>query len=226
MLARIAAAGLLGEVDDTEVDPLPLLLRTVEALDPPHIRLLVLVAMPQRGTGQLVGTALEGFLRAEDLEEVWAGATGLVKPMLAVLARENLVEDRAIGTWDYHPAYGVTAYGRRFLRYLPGEPLPELEQAHLTVTMSSTTEILIRNVGLASAQDLAVAEPTGVDAVSLYMGGKPPQPFDLPPGENRRIPVRAPSASHPLPYRVTVTWRDGRRELSESFTVDQSRAQA
>ncbi len=225
VLARIAAAGLRAEVDDAEVDPLPLLLRTVEALDGPHIRLLVLIATPRPGTGQLVGTALEGFLAVEDLEEGWPGAAGLVKPMLAVLERENLVEDRAVGTWDYRPAYGITAYGRRFLRYLPGEP-PELQQAHLTVAMPSTTEITIRNVGLAVAEAVTVPEPKGVDAVSMYMGGKRPEPFDLPPGEDLRIPVRAPTPSHPLPYRLTITWRDGRGESSQTFTVGKSRDQA
>lgn len=222
ILARIAAAGLRGEVDDAEIDPLPLLVRTVETLDGPHIRLLVLIATPRPGTGQLRGTALEGFLAVDDLEGLWPGAAGLVKPMLAVLERENLVEDRAVGTWDYRPAYRITAYGRRFLRYLPGEPLSELQQAHLTVSMPSTTEIMIRNVGLAVAEAVTVPEPKGVDAVSENMGGKRPEPFDLPPGEDRRIAVRAPTSSHPLPYHMTITWRDGRGQSSHTFTVGQS----
>ena len=222
MLARIAVAGLRGETDDAEVDPLPLFLRTVEALDPPHLRLLVLIATPKPGTGQMTGTALEGFLRAADLEELWPGAKGLIKPLLAVLERENLIENRAIGTWDYEPAYGISAYGRRFLRYLPGEPLEELDHARITVSMPSTTELLIRNVGLATAHHVTIPEPGSVDAISLYEGGKPPEPFDLPAGEAVKIAVRPPTMASSPPYHMALVWTDGRGEQSQRFVVGQA----
>lgn len=124
VLARITAAALRGETDDAKVDPFPLLLRTVAAVTEPDLRLLALVA---RAPQDEHNTAVpEGSLSAQQLEQQWPGARGLVKPMLAVLEREGVIEDRALGAFDYgQPLYGLTDYGRRFLRYLPGEAQEE-----------------------------------------------------------------------------------------------------
>lgn len=122
VLARITAAALRGETDDATVDPFPLLLRTVAAVTEPDLRLLALVARAPPHDGQDTAAVPEGSLSAQQLEEQWPGARGLVTPMIAVLEREGLMEDRALGSVNYHkPLYGLTDYGRRFLRYLPGE---------------------------------------------------------------------------------------------------------
>lgn len=120
MLAGLAAAALRGETDDAIVDPLPLYLRTVAAVDEPHLRLLALVANAPRGEAQRNPAAPEGSLSAQELQEQWPGARRFVKTILAVLVREGLIEDRALGAVNYgEPLYGVTDYGREFLGYLP-----------------------------------------------------------------------------------------------------------
>lgn len=122
VLARITAAALRGETDDAKVDPFPLLLRTVAAVTEPDLHLLALLACAPPHGEQDTTAVPEGSLSAHELEEQWPGARGLVTPMIAVLEREGVIEDRALGNVNYHkPLYGLTDYGRRFLRYLPGD---------------------------------------------------------------------------------------------------------
>lgn len=207
VFARIAVAGLRGETDDAQVDPLPLLLRTVEALDPPHIQLLVRLGTSRPGTGQLAGSFLSGFWRIEELEEALPSAGRLVRPMLAALVREGLIEDRAVGTWNHQPAYSLTDYGRDFLHFLPAQDVPGMERAALLAVRTATTEILIRNVGLAGARSVHVEGPHDDQGQTLLMNGEPP-PFDLAPGDDIEFGVRPPNDAYPAPV-VTLRWTDG-----------------
>lgn len=169
-LAKVAVVALGGGGDDAEIDPLPLLLRTVQAIDEPHVRLLVLIATPRPGKGQLVGSTLEGSYTTQDILEEWPQAAELLQAMLTTLEGEGLIRNMAAGTYNAGEALSLTPYGRRFLSFLPDYGTADLDSATLVAVPGSPQFVTIRNLGPADAVEVdivAVMYPDGQGARQL-----------------------------------------------------------
>jgi len=129
LLAKVVAAALRGDADAEEVDALPFLLRTVMALDPAHVTLLVIAATPRKGPGSVPAAsfpAVDRYIAAEkdELADRWQATDDLLDPALVALEREGLVwgEQRS----DGETRWVLNDYGRRFFAFLErtGEALP------------------------------------------------------------------------------------------------------
>jgi hypothetical protein len=113
LLARVAAAALR-EDDAAEVDALGFLTRNVIALDPAHIKVLVIAATPQTEDGELAG-----IIRREELLARWPGPWDLIPAALAAPEREGLIRDQyAGGRPGGRIGWVLSDYGERFLKYL------------------------------------------------------------------------------------------------------------
>jgi hypothetical protein len=133
LLAKVAAAALRGEGIPVQVDILQFFLRTVMALDPAHIALLVIIGTDKDGRSRDVGSSWVGRREMMNrwMEAGKLGDADIVDPALAALEGEGLVqrvsidnedlkrilekvEDMARGKdmWELRP------YGRRFLNFL------------------------------------------------------------------------------------------------------------
>jgi hypothetical protein len=126
LLAKVAAAAVRGDAD-ADVDELQFLLRTVIALDPAHVTLLVLIGQLEVTYPKASDPVDRRAARAE-LEDNWRSPPDLMDPALAALEREGLAHSvmdygGAQRGWKLHP------YGRRFLDHLlvdeGGWPPPE-----------------------------------------------------------------------------------------------------
>jgi len=116
LLAKVAAAALRGDTTPGQVDNLQLLLRTVIALDPPHVALLVTIGQSVDRSGQTNDEEAQRASR-DKLAADWPGPTDLLGAVLATLERENLVE--TITDFNGTPRWvRVTDYGSRFLDHL------------------------------------------------------------------------------------------------------------
>jgi hypothetical protein len=91
LLARVAASALRGDATPGQVDALRLLLRTVIALDPSHITLLVRIGQSIDGYGKTNDEEARR-LRIETLAADWPGPADLLGPLLAGLERESLIQ--------------------------------------------------------------------------------------------------------------------------------------
>jgi hypothetical protein len=123
LLAKVVAAALRGD-SDALVDAAPFLLRTVIALEPAHVTLLVVIATraaPEaRHVPQTPGKGSRP-VAASRLTRGWQASEDLLHPALATLEREGLIYsevDVGEGSWGLRP------YGMRFLAFLEeaGEP--------------------------------------------------------------------------------------------------------
>lgn len=117
LLAQVAAAALRGDTAPEAIDALPLLLRTVIALDSPHIALLAVIAQSVDLTGR-TNDADAQRIAISLLELEVPDPPVLLGPILAALERENLV--RLIRDFADNPPprwVSVTDYGKRFLDY-------------------------------------------------------------------------------------------------------------
>ena len=116
LLAQVAASALRGHTTPGQVDALPLLLRTVVALDSPHVTLLVTIGQSADRFGK---TNDEEARRVtiEKLEAEGPGPADLLGPLLAGLERENLTQ--MVRDFGGSPRWvQITDYGNRFLDYL------------------------------------------------------------------------------------------------------------
>jgi len=120
LLATVVAAAMSGAAD-AEVEPLGFLLRTVIALEPAHVTLLVVIASPQEHH-EFEGRSV--VYRAE-ITARWSSPPDLLDPAVSLLTREGLVEQRQSFFRDEdstgrQPVWCATPYGRRFLEFLDG----------------------------------------------------------------------------------------------------------
>jgi hypothetical protein len=114
LLAKVAASALRGDSTPDQVEPLQFLLRTVAALDPPHVTLLVVIGQLDREKAE--GKQSEQLSRA-DVEARWPSSPDLMDAALATLEREALIQsmldyDGRRRQWRLRP------YGRRFIDHL------------------------------------------------------------------------------------------------------------
>ncbi len=122
LLAKVAAAALQGDAD-AEIDALPFLLRTVMALDPGHVTLLVIIATPRKAAAtrlspsEIPGPEFENAAGRDELLDRWAAPADLLDPALAALEREGLT--KGVQSFDGGTRWWVLRpYGRRFFDFL------------------------------------------------------------------------------------------------------------
>jgi hypothetical protein len=118
LLAHVAAAALSGDTTPEQIEPLQFLLRTLLALDPPHITLLVIIGKRE---DPKVGPYFMWKAERVEIEADWPGPEDVVDAALTTLEGLKLIEKRGTQDgWDtdWRHAWGVTPYGRRFLDFL------------------------------------------------------------------------------------------------------------
>jgi hypothetical protein len=113
LLAQVAAAALRGDATPGQINALLYLERTVIALDPADLTLMV-----------IIGTTEDGKPRSEGQEEVgraemqarWPSPPDLLDPALAMLEQQGLI----VGIIDYGVAHTWTLrpYSQQFLQHL------------------------------------------------------------------------------------------------------------
>lgn len=216
LLGRVVAAALR-DVDDARLDESSLLVRTIDALEPVHLRTLVRIATagPATDTHAYYATRLEGASRPEDLARSMPGEDAhLIGPILASLDRESLIVDAALGTYDYFSAaWELTAYGRRLLSFLADEADDgSLDVAEVVPRLEPDGQswfAVAKNLGPSVAADVAITyKSRNREAVVVDLG-------TIPAGEHRAAlvatsdPFRAIIAGGPK-IAITVEWTDTR----------------
>jgi hypothetical protein len=116
LLAKVASAAIRGDAAAAQVDELPFLLRTVIALEPSHVTLLVAILMPREGRGQFAGQKIVGSVQRDEML-ARSSAPDLLDPALSVLDREGLIE-RSGSFLGENAKWTVNGYGLRFFAFL------------------------------------------------------------------------------------------------------------
>jgi hypothetical protein len=211
LLARVVCAALSAS-DDAEIAELPFFLRTIQAVEPPHIRLLVLIGTPRPLEGRFGLGPLAGCTAKSDLTGLWPQVSDMANPMLALLEREGLIEDVGVGTWGYsEPAWCLTGYARRFLAYLPGDDAwHALEGSAEVVLRLQGNQIFARNLGPGAAHSVVLRTPEG--DVGL--------PDDLALGAECAFEIEAPDQlNRCLKIPIAVEWTDSAPHRSRTQTL-------
>jgi hypothetical protein len=196
MLAGIVTAAAYGAFDDAEVDPVPFLLRTVDAIEPAHLRVLLLTALPRYPAGLFWGGSHFGVVDSGIVQALWPGAAGMAEPLLSGLELHNLVERERADT----RAYRVTPFGRLLLRFQ--EPMLDLTRAYITAAVDrDRSDLIVRNTGMTRAWDVVVnSTPVG----------------DLHPEQEQIVPFAVPAP----PFDLAVGWTDDRGKQVRRLVVN------
>ena len=212
LLARVVGSVLDGSGMATPSDHL-LLVKTADAIEPPHVQLLVLIATPQEGVCQFSGTAIDGALTEFDVVARWPEVKDTVRPLVAALVREGLAEDASSLYAGYGiPAYRPTRYGRMFLRFLAQDDLGGLRLGSATLVaryedtptqMNGLPQVIVRNIGPGLARNASVEGEAGIFSEELGM-------FDLEPGDELSRDTHPATIGRGPPYEVFLTWTDDR----------------
>jgi hypothetical protein len=116
LLAKVAAAALRRDTD-AKVHHLQFLLRTVIALDPVHVTLLVIIGGPRSARGLLAGRNGVGSVTREEMGARWSAPNDILSPALSILEREGLIKLHN----SFHgetKGWTLSPYGQRFLDHL------------------------------------------------------------------------------------------------------------
>lgn len=228
LLAKVLVSAFRG--DDAYIDETSLLLRTAAALEAPDVRVLGQFARPR--PDNFVDVPLVGALTQEDLKNaVGQDQRPLIDPIVARLIREGLIVDEAVGTFDYQPAWHLTAYGYRFLQFLPELRLSELRQAAVVGVWrrDRPESAFLRNLGPGDATlvELSVklgSTPTSIQhSTAVYVGDdqgplevgehlslSPTLPLVLPAGEKVTIAFKGVASSVlAAAETIDIAWEDG-----------------
>lgn len=204
LLSRVVSAAFAG--DHARVDELELLLRTASALEPIDVRVLVEIAVPRPDSfpdAPMVGAIRQSAVGSTLPQD----QADLVDPIVRKLDGEGLIKDEARGTYNYSaPAWLLSPYGFRFLRFLPdGESeIGDLRRAEVAVVHHGT-KVILKNLGPARAEIRAVEASTDGDS----MIGVPSLPVLVGPGERLEVPcddLVPPNGG----CRLVATWVDER----------------
>lgn len=215
LLARVVAAALRAP-DDAKIDELAVLARTVDAVDPLHLRMLVQLGTPKAGQGRCARTTLAGAMPLEELEELMPHEQRhLAGPILAVLERESLARDPNIGAEWITDVWAITEYGRRFLQFLAEDDLPELDLVEYAAALSSAEVVCFYEASSSvslTLKNLGPGEATVVSVHAVADGASLLGDFDPPivlrPGELSVIGARRAAANSRVD--MAVKWRDSR----------------
>ena len=226
LLARVVASALAG-TGHASPDPQLLLVKTVDAIEPVHVQLLVLLSCPVLGEGDFAGTQWEGRYTENDIANKWPDLKGLVRPILAVLDREGLVETAGQGIYDtIGDNFAPSPWGRLLLSFLTEDELDGALLGAAAITCRYRTEpspvVVVRNLGPGRATNVRVSIPSadGRSILGRAQGQAPPVlPFELDPLMERDIDVETPTLTSGPPYDVHLTWEDVRGTNGTVATV-------
>lgn len=217
LLAKVAAMAINSPDDNPHIDELAFIERSLEALEPPHLQLLRIIGTPRQGQGQLAGTSVEGYFTPEDLQKAWPETGDFILPIVAVLVREGLIENRAAGVWDTTTAWGVSRFGRHLVDFLGDERDGQAEGAIAQISArlqdtgaTSFPNLIVRNIGPGRA---AAVRLVGMDKLqngqSRFVDGDPPF-FDLDRETECAFALWPFSLGESPPYELSIQWKDGR----------------
>ena len=217
LLGRVVAAALDG-TGFARPDEAVVLIRTLDALEPLDLQLLVRLAQPIPGSTHFAGGQMEGYFTIEDIRQSWSDLDDTLEPTLAVLVREGLLQD--VQGADGYRAYAPSGYGRRVLHFLAPDELGtlNLEAAALACRLEGnwrtdeTLTLVIRNLGPGVAR--AVRVRATLDG-SNVLGPASRTTFNLDPLMDHRLRFSGEIGS-PLGRGVEVRleWLDGRPEVN------------
>ena len=206
-----------------------LLIKTVDAIEPVHVQLLVLMACPTPGEGELAGTGWEGRWTEQDILRKWPELSGVVRPILAVLDREGLVDSSAQSTFGGTGIdnFAPSAWGRLLLTFLAEVELRGAQLGAAEITCRYQPEpnpvVIVRNLGPGRASNIRVTIPSS-DGRSIlgrqYNQSPTLVPFELDPLLEWELEVEIPTLSCHPPYDVHITWNDVRDEMRTVVMVN------
>jgi len=116
LLARALAAGFVGD-ETVALDDVPQFVRTLDQVDPVHVKLLGVICAPRT----IQGLTVTGAVGWELMAEAWPGILQNYDPLVALLQREGLIRDVAIGGGGLgsgEPMWSVSNYGERFVCFV------------------------------------------------------------------------------------------------------------
>lgn len=128
LLALAASAGIVGD-ERVLVDDRLLFVRTLDEIEVPHMKLLVLIG---HGVRKVQGLDVIGGWSHEAIINAWPGVASSLEPLVAVLSGTGLIYDTSATAFDGFslPQWNVTTYGQRFTHFVrTGAPpiLPDTE---------------------------------------------------------------------------------------------------
>lgn len=132
LLAQVVAAALRGTATPGQVDALLYLTRTVAALDPADLTLLVIIGTTPEGDvrpteefevkdedQQVEDTYKRAVdVRNKELVDRWPGPRDLLHPALASLVQAGVIEQRRVFLGGGAASWALSGYGELFLRHL------------------------------------------------------------------------------------------------------------
>lgn len=138
--------------------------------------------------------------------------------------REGLIVDEAVGTWDYEPAWFLTAYGYRFLRFLPGASPQQLMGATVVGVWANgnVDRLLLKNLGPGQATVRQMSIALGPTPTSIQHATPVPIVEDegtLVAGENLEISPELPVTIEPGQSRHIACLGQGAKVLFASTTL-------
>lgn len=224
LLGRVVASALDGSGFATP-DRYLLLVRTIEAIEPVHVQVLVLLATPVAQHGEYARSSMEGWSSNSDLLRRRAEIGDVLEPVLAVLVREGLAQDMTTSTGDR--VHAPTLHGRFLLHHLIEGDLEgsDLGAAALVARIDEHIrfEIVIRNIGPARATGIRISVPPQKGEEIILQEGKEMMGFDLDAFQEFGIPTRIPTLAIGPPFSVRVTWSDDRGNQLTVIDVDRNR---
>jgi len=120
LLAQVVAAALRGEATPGQVDALLYLTRTVVALDPADLTLLVAIGTTEDGEPRESGRPrhVRAWVSREELEGRWPSPHDLLDPALAMLEQQGLIRGLDYDDLGLVKLWMLLPYGQQFLEHL------------------------------------------------------------------------------------------------------------
>jgi hypothetical protein len=213
LLGRVAAAAIDGS-GFAKPDRYLLLIRSIDAIEPAHVQMLVILVSPQpRDADGLTGSGDEGWLTGEDIAARWEDVGDVAQVLTAVLDREGLIKIRPdLGHSGDHEKYAATEHGRLLLKHLTSEELgtTDLREAVLVPRMWYHSRgdpgypLIVQNLGPGHARRVRVQVlHKGVVAIRGDVS-----PFHLDPLEEKQFWLDF--GFRKWDYQVLLDWRDDR----------------
>ena len=223
LLGRVVAAAVNGTGFATP-DRYLLLVKAIDAIEPAHVQLLVLLATPTPGEGVNAGGESEGWSPPEDILRRWPEVEEVLEPLLAGLANSGLTDSR--GTFGGLQAYAPSKHGRLLLKHLVREDLrttTDLGAAAIVgrIQPSPDWRIITRNLGPGVAQRVRISVTKDMGNATEIVAEE--EGIDLGPFDESVTIIRAPLKGSEPPYSFHVRWVDSRGDRVHETLIDQAR---